>query len=146
MYPEKKGRTFRHVGTEGLDSVAGELIEAAGDYRIWCFEGEMGAGKTTLIRQVCARLGVVDVVHSPTFGIVNEYMLNSGGTVFHFDFYRIRHLAEAIDIGIDDYFYSGAYCLIEWPEKIASLLPEQRVTVHLEMDDEQHRNIAFYLS
>ena len=100
--------------------------------KIIAFYGEMGAGKTTLIKEICKQIGVSDNVSSPTFAIVNEYRITSGEAVYHFDFYRIRNLQEAIDIGIEEYFNSGSYCLIEWPEKIAKLLPPQTVKLLLE--------------
>ena len=130
------------MGLDELKAVAADLIKKAEGRKVWCFEGEMGAGKTTLIKHLGDALGVVDVVHSPTFGIVNEYLRVDGGKVFHFDFYRIKHVMEAVDIGVEDYLLSGAYCFIEWPERIATLLPGDRVTIHIKAEDEQHRSIA----
>ncbi len=105
-----------------LDEVAHQLLERAGDKRIWIFKGEMGAGKTTLIKSIAKLLGVTETVQSPTFSIVNEYDFPKG-KIFHFDFYRIKNESEAFDIGAEEYFDSGNYCFIEWPEKIPSLLP-----------------------
>ena len=100
---------------------------------VFAFYGKMGAGKTTFIKALCDVLGVDDVVNSPTFAIVNEYHSNVlNGPVFHFDFYRIKHVDEAFDIGTDDYFYSGAPCFIEWPELIEPLLPDNAVRVDID--------------
>ena len=101
--------------------------------RVFAFYGAMGAGKTTFVKALCQELGVGDVVNSPTFAIVNEYHSDVLGTpVFHFDFYRIKRLEEAYDIGIDDYFYSGAPCFVEWPEMVEPLLPGDAVRVDIE--------------
>ena len=94
----------------------------------------MGAGKTTFIKILCKNLGAVDIIQSPSFSIINEYKTRQGESVFHFDFYRIKKLEEAFDIGYEDYFYSGAYCFIEWPEPIEGLLPEDTVRVHISGD------------
>src|SRR5690349_4655569 len=102
---------------------AAKLICAnAGSYSIWAFHGEMGAGKTTLIKAICEELGVPGELSSPTFSLVNEYHTKDNKIIYHFDFYRIKSVAEAYDIGYEDYFFSGNICLIEWPEKIAELL------------------------
>ncbi len=95
----------------------------------------MGVGKTTLIKEICAALGVEDTVCSPTFAIVNEYSAGNGEPVYHFDFYRLKSVAEAYDIGYEEYFYSGCYCFTEWTEKIEELLPEYYVRVDLEEQD-----------
>lgn len=115
-----------------LGHVAREIIDFAGEQTLWLFEGQMGAGKTTLIRQICEELRVVDNVSSPTFSLVNEYQSETGETLYHFDFYRINKEQEALDIGVEEYFDSGDICLIEWPSKIASLLPETvlQITIH----------------
>lgn len=113
---------------------------------VFAFYGKMGAGKTTFIKAICQALGVEDVVNSPTFAIVNEYESRLLGTsLFHFDFYRIKHLEEAIDIGTDDYFYSGKPCFIEWPELIAPLLPDNTVSVELEALDDGRRIVRLHL-
>jgi len=117
-------------GLNDLPRAAKELIDFAGPNRVFLFYGEMGAGKTTLIKSVCKVLGVLDPVSSPTFSIVNEYLSDSE-SVYHFDFYRIKNETEAYDLGYEDYLYSGNYCFIEWPEKIANLLPERFVKVVL---------------
>lgn len=103
----------------------------------------MGAGKTTLIKAVCKALQVTDEITSPTFSLVNEYKTATGGTVYHFDFYRIRSIEEAYDIGYEDYFYSGNICLIEWPEKIAALLEgDELLNIHLSKTTETSRSIT----
>lgn len=108
-----------------LPDVSKQIIELAQNHKIWTFNGEMGAGKTTLIKAVCATLGVIDEVSSPTFSMVNEYKTTNGETVFHFDFYRIKSLSEAYDLGIEDYFDSGNICLIEWPSMIEAILENE---------------------
>ena len=128
-------------GTDQLPAVAKELIEGFGDSRVFAFYGKMGAGKTTFIKEICRYLGVVDVVTSPTFALINEYMTEEEASVFHFDFYRIEKIAEAMDIGFEEYVYSGDYCLIEWPEKIAGILPEDMVRVVIEEKENGNRVI-----
>lgn len=116
-----------------IDDAARELIEAFPDSRIFAFYGEMGAGKTTLIKALCRILEVTDDTSSPSFGLIYEYRAGGSDSVYHFDFYRIEHLEEVYDIGYDEYIDSGHYCFIEWPEKIASLLPPGTVSVKLQI-------------
>ena len=116
-----------------LDKIADaarEFVEQIGDERVFAFYGGMGAGKTTFIKAVCEQLGVKDAVTSPTFAIVNEYASDLG-PVYHFDFYRIKNLGEVMDLGFEDYAYSGNFCLMEWPELIEDLLPDNTVNVHI---------------
>ena len=115
-----------------LPEVARKLLEVFRDDRFFAFFGKMGVGKTTLIKEICATLGVEDNVCSPTFAIVNEYSDREGEPVYHFDFYRLKSVAEAYDIGYEEYFYSGCYCFTEWTEKIEELLPERYVRVEIE--------------
>lgn len=128
-----------------LDAAAAEFLEEVGDNRLIAFCGHLGAGKTTFIKALCDRLGVSDNVCSPTFTIVNEYRAASGEPVFHFDFYRIDSLREAQDLGLEEYFYSGCFCFIEWPEKISDLLPEETVEIRIEPLDETTRKISVCL-
>lgn len=116
---------------EELPSVAKEIMESHPDERIFAFRGELGAGKTSLIKNICNFLGVNEPVQSPTFSLVNEYDSSTSGKIYHFDFYRLNSLEEALDIGVEDYFYSGQICFIEWPEKIEELLPEEGVDVKI---------------
>lgn len=122
-----------------LDEVAKYLIKECTDETIWVFDGEMGAGKTTLIKTLCSLWSVEDVVSSPTFSIVNEYKTSSDKSIYHFDFYRIDDEAEAEDIGVDTYFYSGDKCLIEWASKIPNLIPEKFVVIEISVVDESTR-------
>jgi tRNA threonylcarbamoyladenosine biosynthesis protein TsaE len=110
-----------------------EQILAQNLKKIILFNGEMGVGKTTLIKQLCKSLGVQDATSSPTFSLVNEYYASNNQIVYHFDFYRLNKETEALDMGVDDYLYSGNWCFIEWSEKIASLLPEDTSTVTIEL-------------
>ena len=115
---------------------AGKLIDMCGPKRVIAFFGNMGAGKTTFIKVICEALGVTENVSSPTFALINEYSDDKGEPVFHFDFYRIEDEKEAVDIGVDEYFYGGHYCLIEWPEKVLNLLPEDYVKVFITLEGE----------
>jgi tRNA threonylcarbamoyladenosine biosynthesis protein TsaE len=122
--------TFEYGGLEELKVVAKKILSSS-DKKIFAFFGEMGAGKTTLIKSLCAELGVTGNISSPTFSIVNEYFSPINGKVFHFDFYRIKSEREAYDLGYEEYFYNANYCFIEWPEKIINLLPENSVHVKI---------------
>lgn len=124
-----------------LESVAREIIRFAGQHTVWLFEGNLGAGKTTLIQAICKVWGVKDNVSSPTFALVNEYLSPASGSVFHFDFYRIKSQAEAVDIGIDEYFYSGNYCLIEWGSRIAGLIPRRHLVIQITVAPDFSRTI-----
>jgi tRNA threonylcarbamoyladenosine biosynthesis protein TsaE len=127
-----------------IDEIANLLIQEAGDQKVWVFRGEMGAGKTTLIKSLAKALQVADSVSSPTFGIVNEYQTQAKGLLFHFDFYRLEDPMEALDIGIEEYFYSGNYCWLEWAEKIAPFLPEQFFHIGLALASETGRILTFH--
>ncbi|WP_264530117.1 tRNA (adenosine(37)-N6)-threonylcarbamoyltransferase complex ATPase subunit type 1 TsaE [Flavobacterium sp. N502540] len=115
-----------------IKEVATQIL-AANPKKIILFNGEMGVGKTTLIKQLCKNLGVQDATSSPTFSLVNEYYTSNNHIVYHFDFYRLNKETEALDMGVDDYLYSGNWCFIEWSEKIASLLPEETSTITIEL-------------
>ena len=123
--------TFQQITLEKLPQIAKEIIESFKDERIFAFFGSMGAGKTTLIKEICSYLNIEDIVCSPTFSIVNEYHNLKDESIFHFDFYRLKNIKEAYDIGYEDYFYSGYYCLIEWSEKIIELLPQNFVKIQI---------------
>jgi tRNA threonylcarbamoyladenosine biosynthesis protein TsaE len=114
-----------------LPAVAKQLIDSFKEQKIIAFYGAMGAGKTTLIKAICEAMGVKDVISSPTFSIVNEYRSPIGEKIYHFDFYRINTESEAYDMGYEDYFYSNAFCFVEWPEKIESLLPEKHLKLNI---------------
>ena len=116
---------------EQLPDVARQLLSEFSDSRFFAFFGSMGVGKTTLIKEICAQLGVQQNVCSPTFAIVNEYSDANGEPVYHFDFYRLKRIEEAYDIGYEEYFYSGCYCFTEWTEKIEPLLPDHYVRVEI---------------
>ncbi len=128
-------KTFKIENIEQINVVAREFIKQIGDNKIFAMHGAMGVGKTTFIKAVCEELGVTDVINSPTFAIVNEYQSAAGTTIYHFDFYRIEDVQEAYDFGYEDYFYSNAYCFMEWAEKIESILPPD--TIHLHFNEEQ---------
>lgn len=122
-------KEFHIHGVEALAEVSDYLVSLRKEADVVAFYGSMGAGKTTLIKNLCHRMGVTDEVNSPTFAIVNEYATLEGESVYHFDFYRIKKLEEAYDIGFENYFYSGNLCLIEWPEMIEPLLPDRHIRV-----------------
>jgi tRNA threonylcarbamoyladenosine biosynthesis protein TsaE len=125
-----------------LPAAATRFIEAMEGRTLFAFEGEMGAGKTTFISEVCRQLGVTDDSGSPTFSIVNEYRAGDGSPIYHFDFYRLDSPQEALDMGADEYFYSGALCLMEWPDRLGELLPEETVTVRIEELPDGSRKIS----
>ena len=132
---------FEAKDISGLPEMASAFLKAAGDRRVFAFHGSMGAGKTTLISEICRSLGVTDEeTVSPTFSIVNEYTTADGESIFHFDFYRIESMEEALDLGLEEYFDSGCLCLMEWPEKVEALLPSETVDVYItELSDGSRR-------
>jgi tRNA threonylcarbamoyladenosine biosynthesis protein TsaE len=133
---------FRSVTVSDLKLLAQEIVGKLNATTVWLFRGEMGSGKTTLIKMVCKALGVEEAMSSPTFSIVNEYQTVDKKKVYHFDFYRIKDEVEAIDIGTEEYFYSGYPCFIEWPEKIPSLIPLQYAEVNIQVETDTKRIIA----
>lgn len=126
---------------EDIQQAAQEFIRHIGNSKVFAFHGNMGAGKTTFIKAICEEMGVEDVINSPTFAIVNEYETARQEIIYHFDCYRINKIEEALDMGCIDYFDSGNLCLIEWPENIASLLPDDTVVVKITVNDDDSRNI-----
>ena len=125
-----------------IASAARKFVDEMGENCVFAFYGKMGAGKTTFIKSICEALGVKDVVTSPTFAIVNEYADAKGQPVYHFDFYRIKNLREAYDMGCEEYFYSGYPCFIEWPELVEELLPEDTVKVSIEVLENESRIVT----
>ena len=124
-----------------LDEAALAIIKAGEKEAVWLFTGEMGVGKTTLIKAICRQKGVLDEVSSPTFSIVNEYLTEADETIYHFDFYRLEKQEEALDIGLEEYLYSGNLCMLEWPEKIEGLLPQQFLRINLAEHADRSRSI-----
>lgn len=126
---------------EDLPRVAGEILAFATEkgQKVCLFQGSMGAGKTTLIKELCRQLQVEDTVQSPTFSIINEYLTKEGKPVYHFDFYRITEVEEAVQIGAEDYFYSGDWCFIEWPSNIEALLPDEYIQIEIHIDSKDSR-------
>ncbi len=127
-----------------LVPAAEKLLSTFPSSRVYAFYGKMGAGKTTVIKVLCRRLEAIDIVQSPSFSIINEYKTRQGESIFHFDFYRIKKIEEAFDIGYEDYFYSGSYCFIEWPEMIEALLPENCIRIRIsETGEDGEREVEF---
>ncbi|WP_207421770.1 tRNA (adenosine(37)-N6)-threonylcarbamoyltransferase complex ATPase subunit type 1 TsaE [Desertivirga brevis] len=132
---------FKVSSPADLAHVASGVLQLAEQEKVFLFYGDMGAGKTTFIKHLCSVLGVTDATSSPTFSIVNEYN-SPQGSIFHFDFYRLKQESEALDMGYEDYFYSGNYCFIEWPEKVSNLLPEKFVKVEIQLTENFERLIS----
>jgi len=124
---------------ENLQEVAKQFLELNKNKKIFAFYGDLGAGKTTFIKALCNELNVVDIVTSPTFSLINEYQSDDLSPVYHMDFYRIKTVDEAYDIGVEDYFYGNGFCLIEWPEKIDEILPLDIVYVQISVLDDNSR-------
>ena len=133
------------LNEQGEEVAATDILEKCGDRRVFAFNGKMGAGKTTFIKQLCEAMGTEDIVNSPTFAIVNVYEVEAKGErqeVYHFDCYRIKDLREAMDMGTEEYLYSGDYCFIEWAEMIEPLLPDDLVTVDMEVLENGDRELV----
>ena len=137
---------FHKVSVEELPEIALKIINAYPEDRIFAFYGDLGAGKTTLIRFLCQALGVAEEVTSPSFAIINEYEANGTGLIYHFDFYRIKKLEEVLDIGYEEYLFSSNYCFLEWADKIEELLPQRYVSISISKDEnDQYRQIETLL-
>ena len=134
-----------HIATLADINRAAELfLKEIGNNNLWAFYGSMGAGKTTFTVALCKALGVTDdSVCSPTFTIVNEYKRKNGSPVFHFDFYRIRNNSEAMNIGLEDYLYSGEICIMEWPENVEDLLPDETIRIHISVGEDLSRDLVW---
>ena len=130
----------KNYSLEDLSSIASEIISSA-ENKTLLFYGQMGVGKTTLIKEICKQLDVLDNISSPTFSLVNQYQNSKNENIFHFDFYRIEDEEEALDMGIEEYFDNNDWCLVEWPENIENLLPLEAVEIHLSILNDQQRNI-----
>ena len=134
------------VNEQGDQVPATDILDKCGMSRVFAFDGKMGAGKTTFIKSLCEAMGTEDIVNSPTFAIVNVYEVEAKGErqeVYHFDCYRIKDIREALDMGTEEYLYSGNYCFIEWAEMIEPLLPEDTVWVKIEVMDNGERQLSF---
>lgn len=123
-----------------LEEVAQQILEQNPN-KVILFNGEMGAGKTTLIKQLCKTLGVEEATSSPTFSLVNEYQTTKNHIVYHFDFYRLNQESEALDMGVEDYLYSGNWCFIEWSEKIENLIPEHHSIITIQLLPDGKRSL-----
>ena len=122
-----------------LTEIAAQILRISSDCRAFLLIGNLGAGKTTLIKELCLQLGVQEAVKSPTFSIINEYSRDNGSPVYHFDFYRIKSEAEGVALGLDEYFFSGHYCFLEWPEIIARLIPDRYVKIAITVPASESR-------
>ncbi|MAR43263.1 MAG: tRNA (adenosine(37)-N6)-threonylcarbamoyltransferase complex ATPase subunit type 1 TsaE [Flavobacteriaceae bacterium] len=126
-----------------LDIIVSDKIIPKIKNNILCLEGRMGSGKTTFIKSICTNLNVVDKISSPTFSLINEYKTINGDLIYHFDFYRIENKEEALNLGVEEYFYSPNLCLIEWASKIETLIPENKHKLNLDYIDNKHRKLIF---
>lgn len=128
-----------NIPLEALEACAEQVYNFGKSYSVWLLEGNMGMGKTTFAKQICKHLGVMSEVSSPSFGIVNEYVTTSGATIYHFDCYRMKSEEEAYDIGMEEYLDSGCLCLIEWAEKVPSLIPHKFLKVEINLYNSTNR-------
>ncbi len=135
---------FERVTLSDLDDVAQEFLRQTGKHKHFAFHGAMGAGKTTFIKALCKVLGVTETVTSPTFALVNEYNINQQKRVYHFDFYRINKPEEVFDFGCEEYFASGNYCFVEWPQKAEIILPEDTMNILVEETEDGFRRISSF--
>lgn len=135
------GHTITINSLDEYPKAARKFIKFMERGRIFAFYGKMGSGKTTFIKSICEELGVEDTINSPTFAIVNEYEDREMNTIYHFDFYRIKSIAEVYNMGYEEYFYGGAYCFMEWPELVEELLPEETIKVYIEENEDTTRTV-----
>jgi len=133
--------SFASVTPDVLDHIAYDIANHLTESKIILFYGEMGAGKTTLIKEICKQLGVTDTMSSPTFSVVNEYHTSEKKIIYHFDLYRIKNIEECFDLGMEEYLYSGNYCFIEWPEIALPLLPEKYYSLYIKTEKDNTRSI-----
>ncbi|MBR1774584.1 MAG: tRNA (adenosine(37)-N6)-threonylcarbamoyltransferase complex ATPase subunit type 1 TsaE [Bacteroidales bacterium] len=138
-------KEFTIHSLEDIDRVAKEFLSSIGENKIFAFNGKMGAGKTTFIKAICKALNVQDNVCSPTFAIVNVYNSDEVGEIYHFDFYRLNEPSQALDIGTEEYFYSGNYCFLEWAENIGEFLPEDCIFVDITENTDKMRTVKLNL-
>ena len=136
--------TLRIQDLQSLPDVARSFLDRNVDNRIFAFYGDLGAGKTTFIKALCNELNVIDIVSSPSFSIINEYQNEQGMKIYHMDFYRIRNMEEAMQIGLEDYFSTNNYCFIEWPERIDELLPNQTTFVKIVQSHNNSRVLEIF--
>jgi len=134
--------SFASVTVDVLDEVAKDIVRNLSGSKIILFYGEMGAGKTTLIKEICRQLGVTDTISSPTFSVVNEYHTTNNKIIYHFDLYRIKNIEECFDLGMEEYLYSNNYCFIEWPEIALPLLPEKYYSLYIKTEKDNTRSIT----
>ena len=144
--PTQKSVSLTSESLSDLDKVAGDLLEFCSGTKVITFSGTLGAGKTTLIKAICSKLGVEDAVSSPTFSIINEYRDRDNTPVYHFDFYRLKTTEEAAATGCADYFFSGNYCFIEWPGLAESLLPDEYVKTEITAIEEKRTIEASFIN
>ena len=128
-----------------IDAAAKKLLAEAGDYKVFAFHGDMGAGKTTFIHAFCEAMNIKDVVSSPTFSIINQYKTQEGQTVYHMDLYRIKDENEAINAGVEDCLFSGNRCLVEWPEKAPGVFPDETLHIYITSIDDNTRKLKYNL-
>lgn len=126
---------------DGIEEAAERFLKLAGDYRVWAFSGELGAGKTTFISSLCRKLGVQEVISSPTFAIVQQYTTTAGENIYHMDLYRIKDDEDAIHSGLEDCLLSGDICMVEWPENAPGIFPEKTVKTRIEITEKQDRKL-----
>ena len=136
-------KTISASSVSELKHVVKSILQDIPDQYVFAIAGKMGAGKTTIIKAFCKELGVEAVVSSPTFALINEYSSNKNSPIYHFDFYRIKKITEVFDIGYEEYFYSGNYCFIEWPEIVSELLPDSYVYITIKEEDSGRRIINY---